>query len=163
MNDVNAANSCRPDVLLVIDDASEVLGGVQGLLQSPGCVVHATSSPIEGIKSYETPWRGIRLLLSDSLAQTLRDDEVVGYLQRVNPTVRVAFISDHNGDGEKKTFDERLRDFLQQPLVVLRESYSLFGLAFGGGGSASARQREQQRSTVAKPRGALSRCIGGAV
>ena len=133
MNDVNTAKVLRPDVLLVIDDASEVLDGVQGLLQSPGCVVHATSSPVEGIKSYATPWRGIRLLLSDSLAQTLRDDEVVGYLQRVNPTVRVAFISDHNGDGENKTFDERLRGFLQKPLVAFRESYSLFKIAFRGG------------------------------
>ena len=161
MNDVNAANFCRPDVILVIDDVSEVLDGVQGLLQAPGIVVHAASNPIEGVKSYETTWRGIRLLLSDSFAQTLKDDEVIEYLQRMNPTVRVAFISSRNGEAEKKSLDERLRGFLQKPLVAFRESYSLFKIAFRGGGSASARHHEQQRPTVAKPRGAPSRCIGG--
>ena len=116
MNAANTANACRPDVILVIEDTSEVLDSIQGLLESGDCVLHATSSTFESVKSYETPWRGIKLVLSNSLAQTLRDDEVVEYLQRMNPTVRAVFVSSGNGDAAKKTLVGRLRGLLEKPL-----------------------------------------------
>ena len=115
---MNTANTRQPDVLLVIDDPSGVFDTAHGLRECTGSVVQATSSPIEGIKSYETPWRGIRLVLSDALAETLRDDEVVEYLQRMNPTVRTVFISGRKGDAAETMLSGRLRDFLQRPLVA---------------------------------------------
>ena len=117
MNAVDAPNTRRPDVVLVIDDTSEVFDGVQGLLESTDCVVHATSSPVEGVRSYETPWRGIKLLLLDSFSQTLRDDEVVEYLQRMNPTVRVVMISGRRGHATEEMSGGRLRGFLQKSLA----------------------------------------------
>jgi DNA-binding NtrC family response regulator len=115
---MNDDNTRRPDIIVIIDDTSEVLDNIQGLLESKGCAVHATSSPIEGIKSYETPWRGIRLVLSDSFADTLRDDEVIERLQSLNPTVRVMFISSRDGKAADEMLSGRLREFLQKPLVA---------------------------------------------
>jgi CheY-like chemotaxis protein len=115
---MNAANTRRPDVVLVIDDTSEIFDSIQELLESRGCAVHATSSSIEGIKLYETPWRGIRLVLSESFAQTLRDDEVIERLQRINPTVRVVFISGRDRNAAEEMLSGRLRDLLHKPLVA---------------------------------------------
>jgi len=114
---VTDAGTHGPDVVVVIEDTSQILESLQGLVEGQGVMVHATFSPVEGMKSYETPWHGIRLLVLDSLAQTLRDDEVVEYLQRVNPRIRVVFVSGRGGDAAQEVLHNRLRGFSQRALV----------------------------------------------
>ena len=73
------------DVILAIDDDTEVLNSIRRLLIREGWVVLTASDSAEGLQSYEAHWQGIDVVLLDYHMPGLRGDEVWERLHRVNP------------------------------------------------------------------------------
>jgi DNA-binding response OmpR family regulator len=80
-------------VLLAIDDDAEILNSIRRLLIREGWVVLTASDPTEGLLSYQEHWRGISLVLLDYYMPGLRGDEVWERLRRINPEVRVLWMT----------------------------------------------------------------------
>ena len=105
------------DVILVIDDDTEVLNSVRRSLIREGWVVLTASDPLEGLQVYETHWPEIRLVLLDYFLPILRGDEVFERLQRINPHVRVLLTTACDDDVSPKLFQGGLSGFVQKPLT----------------------------------------------
>ena len=80
-------------VILVIDDDSDVLNSIRRLLIREGWVVLTASEPGEGLRSYETHWQAIALVLLDYYMPDLRGDQVWDRLKRINPQARVLLMT----------------------------------------------------------------------
>jgi DNA-binding NtrC family response regulator len=104
------------DVILVIDDDTEVLNSVRRLLIREGWVVLTASSPLEGLALYEAHWREIQLVLLDYFMPILRGDKVFERLQRINPHVRVLLTTACDDDVSPKMLQGGLCGFVQKPL-----------------------------------------------
>jgi CheY-like chemotaxis protein len=104
------------EVILVIDDDTEVLTSVRRLLIPEGWVVLTASSPLEGLELYEAHWRKIQVVLLDYFMPILRGDEVFERLQRINPHVRVLLTTACDGDVSPKMLQGGLCGFVQKPI-----------------------------------------------
>jgi DNA-binding NtrC family response regulator len=105
------------EVILAIDDDTEILNSVRRLLIREGWVVLTASDPLEGLQVYETHWQAIRLVLLDYFMPTLRGDEVFERLQRINPQVRVLLTTACDDDVSPKLLQGGLSGFVQKPLT----------------------------------------------
>src|SRR6266436_7793246 len=81
------------DVVLVIDDDTDVLRGVKRMLECEGFVVYTAHEPQEGIRLYEAHSDEIRLVLLDYFMDGMNGDEVFEHLRRINPDVRVILVT----------------------------------------------------------------------
>jgi len=104
------------DVILVIDDDTEVLNSVRRLLIREGWVVLTATDPLEGLQVYEAHWRAIQLVLLDYFLPRLRGDEVFERLQRINPNVRVLLTTVCDDDVPRNIRKGGLCGFVQKPL-----------------------------------------------
>jgi CheY-like chemotaxis protein len=104
------------DVILFIDDDTEVLNSVRRLLIREGWVVLTASDPLEGLQMYEAHWPEIQLVLLDYFMPILRGDKVFERLQRINPHVRVLLTTACDDDVPQKMLQGGLSGFVQKPL-----------------------------------------------
>jgi DNA-binding response OmpR family regulator len=104
------------DVILAIDDDTELLNSIRRLLIREGWVVLTASDPLEGLQVYETHWRTIQLVLLDYFMPILRGDEVFERLQRINPHVRVLLTTACEDDVSQRMLKGGLSGFVQKPL-----------------------------------------------
>jgi CheY-like chemotaxis protein len=104
------------DVILVIDDDTDVLNSVRRLLRREGWVVLTVSDPLEGLQVYEALWAEIQLVLLDYFMPNLRGDEVFERLQRINPRVRVLLTAACDDYVSPKMRQRGLCGFVQKPV-----------------------------------------------
>jgi len=104
------------DVMLVIDDDTEVLKRVCKLFIPEGWVVLTASDPLEGLTLYEAHWGEIQLVLLDYFMPNLRGDEVFERLQHINPHVRVLLTTASCDYVSQKMLQGGLCGFVQKPL-----------------------------------------------
>jgi DNA-binding response OmpR family regulator len=105
----------QPGVILAIDDDTELLDSVRRTLIREGWVVLTASDPAEGLQSYEAHWRGISLVLLDYYMPRLRGDEVWERLKRINPRVRVLWMSASDDYIPRKMRNGGHCGFVQKP------------------------------------------------
>jgi DNA-binding NtrC family response regulator len=105
------------DVILFIDDDTDLLNSIRRLLIREGWVVLTASDPLEGLVLYEAHWREIQLVLLDYFMPILRGDEVFERLQRINPHVRVLLTTACVDDVSPKMLKGALCGFVQKPLT----------------------------------------------
>ena len=104
------------NVILVIDDDTDVLNNVRRLLRREGWVVLTNSDPLEGLQVYEALWPDIQLVLLDYFMPNLRGDEVFERLQLINPRVRVLLTTSCDDYVSQKMIPGGLCGFVQKPL-----------------------------------------------
>jgi CheY-like chemotaxis protein len=104
------------NVILVIDDDTDVLNNVRRLLRREGWVVLTVSDPLEGLQVYEALWPDIQLVLLDYFMPNLRGDEVFERLQLINPRVRVLLTTSCDDYVSQKMIPGGLCGFVQKPL-----------------------------------------------
>ncbi len=104
------------DVILFIDDDTELLNSIRRLLIREGWVVLTASDPFEGLVWYEAHWREIQVVLLDYFMPVLRGDEVFERLRRINPHVRVLLTTACVDDVSPKMLQGGLCGFVQKPL-----------------------------------------------
>ncbi len=102
-------------VLLAIDDDTEFLTSIRRLLIREGWVVLTASDPSEGLLSYQEHWQGISLVLLDYYMPGLRGDEVWERLQRINPQVRVLWMTASDDCIPRRMRNGGQNGFLQKP------------------------------------------------
>ena len=106
----------RQEVILVIDDDTDVLNSVRRLLRREGWVVLTVSDPLEGLQLYETLWPEIQLVLLGYFMPNLRGDEVFERLQRINPHIRVLLTTACDDYVSPKMLQGGLCGFVQKPI-----------------------------------------------
>ncbi len=104
------------NVILVIDDDTDVLNSVRRLLRREGWVVLTASDPLEGLQVYEGLWPDIQLVLLDYFMPNLRGNEVFERLQRINPHVRVLLATACDDDISQPMIQGGLCGFVQKPV-----------------------------------------------
>jgi DNA-binding response OmpR family regulator len=102
-------------VLLAIDDDTELLTSIRRLLIREDWVVLTASDPSEGLLSYQEHWQGISLVLLDYYMPGLRGDEVWERLQRINPEVRVLWMTASDDCIPRRMRNGGQNGFLQKP------------------------------------------------
>ncbi len=105
------------DVILVIDDDTDVLNSVRRFLGREGWVVLTASDPREGVQMYEALWPEIQLVLLDYFMPNLRGDEVFERLQRINPRVRVLLATACDDYVSQPMIHGGLCGFVQKPVT----------------------------------------------
>src|SRR5258708_22630736 len=103
------------DVVLVIDDDTDVLLGVKRMLECEGFMVYAAHEPQEGISLYEEHSDEIKLVLLDYFMDGMNGDEVFECLRRINPEVRVILATGSGDAVAKRMLADGLRAFLSKP------------------------------------------------
>ncbi len=102
-------------VLLAIDDDTELLTSIRRLLIREGWVVLTASDPTEGLLSYQEHWQGISLVLLDYYMPGLRGDEVWERLHRINPQVRILWMSASDDYIPRRMLNSGQSAFVQKP------------------------------------------------
>src|SRR5258706_4771016 len=103
------------NVVLVIDDNTDILFSVQRMLEYEGFAVYTAREPEEGIELYEAHSEEINLVLLDYFMDGMNGDEVFAHLRRINPAVRVILATGSGDAVAKRMLAEGLRAFLSKP------------------------------------------------
>jgi DNA-binding NtrC family response regulator len=83
----------QQDIVLVIDDDTEMLHLTQVALDSEGYSAHTASNPKEGIEYYKEHWRDVKLVLLDFLMPEMTGDQVAERLREIDPEVQVLMVT----------------------------------------------------------------------
>jgi hypothetical protein len=102
-------------VLLAIDDDRDLLTSIRRLLSREGWVVLTAADPGEGLRSYEDNWQVISLVLLDYYMPDLCGDEVWERLHRINPQVRVLWMSASDDCIPRRMLNSGRSAFVQKP------------------------------------------------
>ena len=135
-------------VLLAVDDDMEVLNSIRRTLIREGWVVLTASDPVEGLQSYEAHWQGIARVLLDYFMPSLRGDEVLKRLQRINPQVRVLLMTASDEYIPPGMLNGGLCGFIQKPVTrkdLLRRIREALNHANPPGTSRPVRPRLRRR------------------
>jgi DNA-binding response OmpR family regulator len=92
-----------------------ILNSIRRTLIREGWVVLTASDPAEGLRSYQTHWQGIDLVLLDYFLPDLRGDEVWERLRQINPQARVLWMSASDDYIPSRMLNSGLCGFVMKP------------------------------------------------
>ena|SRR5438045_3665462 len=112
-----SATPNRAAKILVVDDEPIVRRFVAATLESRGFTVLEASSGHEGLKHFSEQ-RDIQLVLSDILMPVMTGPEMIQRIVKINPSVKVMFMTGTDPD-------KRLLDFSARKYLLLHKPFPL--------------------------------------
>ena len=106
------------DTILAIDDDPELLNIAKLALESEGYLVHAVSSPKEGIRYYAEHWQNIKLVLLDYLMPEMNGDTVFTSLREIDPHVSVLLVTGYYDRITTSTLKSSICGYLPKPFSL---------------------------------------------